>query len=260
MPNNRLVQYRVPPAPVFRKLFRKGSLFVCGVCRSEYHSRISGNNCLNFCWFELQALSPILLLKHHLQGFLYRCQYCARDHSSEAEARICAQDCAQKRNQIHIQEQLLNDLPLADHRPVPIQLIRSHDEIPKKFTPNRATTRTKTKAKRTQPSPQRARSTKAPSQPLILIEQPFADNSQSVEPIITPFSREDEDIDQIVHSEDHAKKVGGFAMENSNDNKSANSAWISSPIGYRCRVCHTIHDTKDLAQQCFAGHLDIQSK
>ncbi|MFW7379498.1 MAG: hypothetical protein ACOH5I_11865 [Oligoflexus sp.] len=247
-------QYKIPPIPIFRKLFRKGSLFVCGICRSEYHSRVDGNNCLNFCWFELKNLNSVFVLRHPKRGWLYRCQFCARDHASETAAQLCAHNCREKNDQIHIHEQLLNELPLSDHRPQPLILIRSPKEIVKKTPP----------AKKRKPTKQEL--------PQILVTPTHRDDLSTVVPTTEPvidepsvlmpsrkLKEEDDDkIDLLVHA-DKTHSIPDSKFENHEQNAAANSAWSLSPIGYRCRICHVIYDTSYEAESCHAEHMEQQS-
>lgn len=137
--------HKIPTFPILRKVYRTRAGFICGICRSIYDSRLVANNCLNVCWFELQTLYPVIRKKSALKGTIYRCQHCARDYDHEPAALQCAEICSKSRVKRHIQEQLLNGLPLDTRRHVSFRLIchtnsqiesKNKKEQPKKFKSN----------------------------------------------------------------------------------------------------------------------------
>ena len=107
---------RMSSIPIFRKVFRKGQVFVCGICRSEYDQRKDANNCLNFCWFEISRRKSVIHVHDAKHGDCYRCLYCGRKHKAEMAAVLCAKSCMERHNQLHIHEQLWNDLPLTSRQ------------------------------------------------------------------------------------------------------------------------------------------------
>ncbi|WP_141735824.1 hypothetical protein [Oligoflexus tunisiensis] len=111
--------------PVIRKVICRDDFFVCSICRSEYKSKVEANNCLNHCWFDVQQLYPVVLRKLNGRHVVFRCHFCCRDYKDESEALSCARRCQGDRNQLHVHEQLLNDLPIEapTHRPSRIRLV-----------------------------------------------------------------------------------------------------------------------------------------
>jgi hypothetical protein len=111
--------------PVIRKVICRDDTYLCSICRSEYKSKVEANNCLNHCWYDVQNLYPVVLRKLNGRHVVFRCHFCCRDYKDEGEALSCARRCQGDRNQLHVHEQLLNDLPLEapSHRPSRIRLV-----------------------------------------------------------------------------------------------------------------------------------------
>ncbi len=97
--------------PVIRKVIRRNGVFVCSICRTEYSTMGEANGCLNQCWYEIRNFYPVVK-RRRLHKLIYRCQYCCRDYDFETQALACANACSSDRNRQHIQEQLVNDLPV----------------------------------------------------------------------------------------------------------------------------------------------------
>lgn len=111
--------------PVIRKVICRDETFICSICRSEYHNKVEANNCLNHCWYDVQNLYPVVLRKLNGRHVVFRCHFCCRDYKDESEALACARRCQGDRNQLHVHEQLLNDLPIEapSHRPSRLRLV-----------------------------------------------------------------------------------------------------------------------------------------
>lgn len=241
--------YRTPPRPIFRKLFKQGHLFICGICRSQYSSRVEANNCLNFCWFELKSMSAVVIFRDRNCGFRYRCQYCARDFATNEDASQCAQSCIDKRNQIHIHEQLWNDLPLADQRPTPVVLVPKNvfiEMIKKPASP----TRNKTKSRPRHKAAHAAfgRSSKYSPVPIPSIESgPTGIQSTEASDV----------IDTLVHQAASLETELKAAQSPSEDHHHISQYtchWHPNPLGYRCSVCQSIHELESEAEACFYRH------
>lgn len=111
--------------PVIRKVICRDDTYICSICRSEYKSKVEANNCLNHCWYDVQNLYPVVLRKLNGRHVVFRCHFCCRDYKDETDALSCARRCQGDRNQLHVHEQLLNDLPIEapSHRPSRIRLV-----------------------------------------------------------------------------------------------------------------------------------------
>ncbi|MDQ3233151.1 MAG: hypothetical protein M3Q07_15140 [Pseudobdellovibrionaceae bacterium] len=111
--------------PVIRKVICRDDCYICSICRSEYKTKVEANNCLNHCWYDVQTLYPVVLRKLNGRHVVFRCHFCCRDYKDESDALSCARRCQGDRNQLHVHEQLLNDLPLEapTHRPSHIRLV-----------------------------------------------------------------------------------------------------------------------------------------
>ena len=111
MSDNVLIkQFKVP---VFRKIFRRSHYFVCGVCRTEHHSRADANNCLNHCWYALKQQYPLncpeetfFMGKSTVVSFVFE------EYKTEDAGLECAKLCMDDREKRHVQEQLSSDLPI----------------------------------------------------------------------------------------------------------------------------------------------------
>lgn len=253
MPSKLSSQYKVPPLPIFRKLFRKGNRFICGICRSEYSSRLDGNNCLNFCWFELKRLNPVLVYHKLHQGLSFRCQYCARDYNSEEEAKSCASQCEDKRNHLHIHEQLFNDLPLADHRPQPIFLIRSLKDLPRPAKKQQVPTRSKPPKFVAKPS-KKIRQPMEQLEPEIFIEEAISSSSMKPGRGADSLENELDDIDIIVHIGREERSERTPELEDNSQLDLNSMPWSVSPIGFRCNCCQAVYDSEEEARQCYYSH------
>lgn len=111
--------------PVIRKVICRDDTYICSICRSEYKSKVEANNCLNHCWYDVQNLYPVVLRKLNGRHVVFRCHFCCRDYKDEADALSCARRCQGDRNQLHVHEQLLNDLPIEapSYRPSRLRLV-----------------------------------------------------------------------------------------------------------------------------------------
>jgi hypothetical protein len=123
-------QIKFPSFPVLRKIYKVGEDFVCGVCRTHHPTHSGANNCLNACWFELQQQYPLLVRTHPRRGPVYRCQLCSRDYKDENAALECARVCSLSRTKRHIQEQLINGLPIRTERSTPFHLVKLTNHSP----------------------------------------------------------------------------------------------------------------------------------
>lgn len=97
--------------PIIRKIFRQGDHFTCSLCRTKHTSEKDANVCLNQCWFDIHHFDPVVI-RRRLRRMVFRCHFCCRDYESDGLARRCAQRCLGEINKLHIQEQLISDLPL----------------------------------------------------------------------------------------------------------------------------------------------------
>lgn len=98
-------------APILRKVFKQGKSYICGICRTKHPRRNEANDCLNHCWYALREQYPLILKQDHHQTY-YRCQFCFRDYADEQDGLECANRCMDEREHNHIQEQLVNHLPI----------------------------------------------------------------------------------------------------------------------------------------------------
>lgn len=111
--------------PVIRKVICRNGSYICSICRTEYLSKVEANNCLNQCWYDVQEIYPVVERKLGGLKKVYRCHFCCRDYPEESEALSCAKRCQGQRNQLHVREQLLNELPIKPpkHRPRRLRLV-----------------------------------------------------------------------------------------------------------------------------------------
>lgn len=82
-------------AGVVKRVVRRNGRFVCGLCRDEHPHEQEAMGCVESCWEEILALTPILPRRRGV-AMSYRCRFCARDHGSQGAAGDCAADCRRK--------------------------------------------------------------------------------------------------------------------------------------------------------------------
>lgn len=108
-------------AGTIRRVIRRGSTFICGLCRSTYTAEGEAQSCIQGCWSELLALDPVIV-KRRLIGVAYRCRFCARDYQARGEAASCAAECKAHQTALHDAEQSLtpqSDLVLPSKKSKP---------------------------------------------------------------------------------------------------------------------------------------------
>jgi hypothetical protein len=98
-----------------RRVVRRGSIFICGLCRDQYDSEELAFECLNECWQEFLSLSPVIARLKKLRR-VYRCRFCARDYSQFQMATSCARDCRVKQKAQHETDLQLVDLSALPQR------------------------------------------------------------------------------------------------------------------------------------------------
>ncbi len=248
-PSPARVQVRRAAIPIFRKIFRKRGLFVCGICRSSYDSLSDANNCLNFCWFELQEHYPLIRRRDHKTGqYNYRCQYCARDYKSEYAGLECARLCVEQRNQKHIHEQLISELPLEVKRKHPVRLV----QLPKQDAGGYVT-KSPLSRKATDPLPNAepsvlADDTITQAEPDSIV--PAADASPEAT-VATPTAEEvtsnakDQPADEEKRDDKLRRRKDSFPK-----------SWIRKDAKYQCCCCLKKYFTKMEVEECFEGHFD----
>ena len=75
-----------------RRVVRRGSEFICGVCRSSHAGPSHANDCLRSCWSRYTA-TPVESLKKK-SSILWRCRCCHREYSVQEQAGKCALECS----------------------------------------------------------------------------------------------------------------------------------------------------------------------
>lgn len=244
------VQVRRAAIPIFRKIFRKRGRFVCGICRSSYQNRSDANNCLNFCWFELQEHYPLIRRRDAKSGvYVFRCQYCARDYKSEFAGLECARLCVEQRNQRHIHEQLINELPLEIKRKHPVRLVHANKP---EMRPLAIRTVFGQKAKNSEPSLQSE--TTAIDHSIDHAQPESIDNSETEtnpEATLKP-SPVSSDQPETEGSDD--KRDDKLRRRKDSFPKS----FIRKDAKYQCCCCLKKYFTKMEVEQCFEGHFDSE--
>ncbi len=95
-------------AGTIRRVIRRGSEFICGLCRSTYAQEGHAQSCIQGCWSELLTLDPVIF-KRRLVGVAFRCRFCARDYAKRPDAAVCAADCKSQQLRLHEAEQSLTE-------------------------------------------------------------------------------------------------------------------------------------------------------
>jgi hypothetical protein len=205
--------------PVIRKVICRDDAYLCTICRSEYKSKVDANNCLNQCWFDIQDLYPVVLRKFELRRVAFRCHFCCRDYPDELEAMNCAQRCLNSRNTQHIQEQLVNDLPIE--------------------APNRKASRVRLVAVKAQPQQTPSKFSNRPT------FMPDANNAVDSSDATNESVPMELPIELAVVDNRRTKAV--FPKQ-----------WIRADAKYQCKYCNKQYFTKMEVEGCFNGHFDEQ--
>ncbi len=213
--------------PIIRKVICRDDTFICSICRSEYKTKVEANNCLNHCWYDVQNLYPVVLRKLNGRYVVFRCHFCCRDYKDESDALSCARRCQGERNQLHVHEQLLNDLPIEapSHRPSRIRLVAM------KTAPIRASI------------PKAVEN----DDPVESVERVEA--VEGVEPV-QPVEQDSDDMAEIEIPDDAVpppprKTKADFPKP-----------WIRMDAKYQCCYCKSLFFTKMETESCFNGHFD----
>lgn len=206
--------------PVIRKIFRKGKVFTCGICRSNYHSRGEANHCLNECWFQLRHHYPLIHEKHHGQPIKYKCQFCYRIYTDQEEALDCAQLCMEAHEQKHLSEQLTNDLPISVKSRRKFKLIRVNSSG------------IKSDGESAEP-------------PLVKIVKPDPSvSTPSVENDVKVEEKPEKTKEETAKPDDR-RHISFYEK-----------SWIREGAKYKCCYCGTLHYTRIEVEPCFNGHFD----
>jgi hypothetical protein len=250
---------RHPAIPIFRKVFRRNSVFVCGICRQEYDNLADANNCLNFCWFDLKNLDPVIYRRFLDHGKLYRCQYCGREHPSYEQAHACAEQCYTQRARLHIREQLDNDLPLSEERPRPIQLqkkpARTRDKLLQQVLKRQSSSsRLKTVALRQRRSPPKGTPPRDPSvtEPHVDLDELSLDATSTKADAVSPVARE------AKVRTDESAQANAAPSHKPRHRDQFQAGWYRKDVHYVCRVCHKTHGGRLEAEICFDSHFNAE--
>lgn len=121
MTAKKLEQIIPQTSVLVRRVVRRGSTFICGLCRVEHPSAPKAQSCLSLCWRIIKRGPPFILLKK-LGKFEYACIFCMRSYETPASAKSCASECSTR----------LKLVPSPDHkkrrRAVPVEEIKSSQE------------------------------------------------------------------------------------------------------------------------------------
>lgn len=206
--------------PIFRKVFKKGHVYTCGICRSDYPTRAEANTCLNYCWYSLKEQYPLVIKSDIFQSKKYRCQLCFREYKTEDAGLECAAICMDLREKVHVQEQLSNDLEI--------------------------TTKPRRRFKLVRVVPQEVQKSPAKDNPTLdeemdQTEEALPDSiAPEQEPNVEPEAAPPPEEPTIIKR--HKSEFDG--------------AWVREGAKYKCRYCSELYYTKMEAEECFNGHFD----
>ncbi len=217
--------------PLVRKVFRQGDLYICGLCKANYHDYGSANSCMNQCWFDIHRFYPVVKRKRSVNAWVFRCLFCCRDYVSEMGAYNCSQRCLDVRNKAQLREQLVNDLPLSP----PLHPVSRLIMLTKLDTPV-PLPKTKAKAKRISTAPLSLAESKAYSEPLIASQTSEIDSAPRL--TIPELKIAEVVIDRGQHKASYKIQVD------------------SHEEGYQCQYCHKTRTTMREGQECFDRHFN----
>lgn len=103
------------PSPI-KIVYRRGSKFVCGMCRIAYASQKDAKSCLRDDIERLVALQPVQVIKKGT-SCTYRCSICSRDYAHHDSALACARDCKYELDKQRILEEKITGIPLKPPNP-----------------------------------------------------------------------------------------------------------------------------------------------
>lgn len=223
--------------PLIRKVFRQGNIYICGLCKADYHDAGSANSCMNQCWFDIHHFYPVVKRKRSAKAWVFRCLFCCRDYTNELGAYNCAQRCVGIKNNAQLREQLLNEIPLPPpSRPV-----------------SRLVMLTKVETPLARPKPKAV--VKAVTAPKI-IEAPKALAAAIPEPAVPEISHivmTSSPEPEVSMPEVAATEVEVFRGQH------RDSYQIQVELKgdtHRCMYCRSIHSNKVKAQTCFDEHFN----
>lgn len=78
-----------------KRVLRKGSHFVCGMCGSQHTAGKTAVACLEKCVGQYLNQQPVTAI-HRNGRNVYACKFCKREHDQEAAASACAKACQAK--------------------------------------------------------------------------------------------------------------------------------------------------------------------
>jgi len=203
--------------PVIRKVICRDDVYICSICRSEYKTKVEANNCLNHCWYDVQNLYPVVLRKLNGRYVVFRCHFCCRDYKDETDALSCARRCQGDRNQLHVHEQLLNDLPIEapTHRPSRIRLVAM------KAVPQRPLAKAK-------------------------VDEPAVEQTPETADVEVPdIEMSDAELPPDAPELPPRKTRADFPKP-----------WVRMDAKYQCCCCRSQFFTKMETEACFNGHFD----
>lgn len=89
-----------------KRILRKGSHFVCGMCGSQHTAGKTAVACLEKCVSQYLNQSPVTATSRNGQS-IYVCKFCKREHQQEASAAACAKACQSKLQKTAAKEQTI---------------------------------------------------------------------------------------------------------------------------------------------------------
>ena len=217
----QVYQTRQARVPVIRKIFRKGDIFTCGICRSNHNSRVEANHCLNECWFQLRHHYPLIHDKQLGGPLRFKCQFCFRIYDSQNEGLACAQLCMEAHETKHLHEQLTNDLPISTKPRQKFRLIRV----------NSAGVKNEDKP------------TVEPQ--VVITAQKAPPQAPSADPAAPAVADAAEAVPSAAKKPDNRRHISYYEK-----------SWIRDGAKYKCCYCGTLHYTRMEVEPCFNGHFD----
>jgi len=80
---------------VLRRVIRRETAFICGICRSQYPDSGEANSCLESCWKDILQGSLVVWRQRGIARHP-GCKLCKREYQTAAQAQECGDACKSK--------------------------------------------------------------------------------------------------------------------------------------------------------------------
>lgn len=268
-------------AGTIRRVIRRGSIYICGLCRTSHAQESRAQACIQGCWAGLLALDPVIV-KARMVGVAFRCRFCARDYAKRQDAAVCAEDCKKHQLRLHEAEQSLTEQvddaparravkPAAKLKAVlaaaPAPQAKSHSKAksaaaaPEPALPNPISADVTSVSTESGPSDSASASASAAASAAGSASKAAAKESEMLHGIGSgAYSKKKEE--EVVHgvgTGSYSKKSEGDedrgkSIDSGRKKLKTSEAFFRDGARYVCNGCQAKFFTRGEVEACFAGH------